>query len=128
MDLNLARYAWDTGALVSILGLLTVFAVLAIIMFVLLIMERIFAKKPATKKEVKETKPEVKDVQAPRKKPEVVANKPAVQNDAELVAVISAAIAASMGVPARSLKIKSFKRVGKAWNDASRQENIYNSL
>ncbi len=129
MNLNLARYAWDTGALVSILGLLTVFSVLVIIMLVLMIMERIFAKKPeAPKKEVKETKPEAKDVQAPRKKPEVTAKKPVAQNDAELVAVISAAIAASMGVPARSLKIKSFKRVGKAWNDASRQENIYNSL
>jgi len=49
-------------------------------------------------------------------------------DDGELVAVITAAIAASMGVPQRSIKIKSFKRVGKAWNDASRQENVYNNF
>lgn len=123
MNLNLSQYAWDTGALVSILGLLTVFAVLAIIMLVLLVMERIFAKNSLPKKTVvKEKAPEVK----PEVKAEVVPVKKA--DDGELVAVITAAIAASLGVPERSLKIKSFKRVGKGWNDASRQEKIYNNL
>ena len=123
MELNLGLYAWDTGVLVSILGLLTVFAVLIIIMMVLMIMERIFAKNSLPKKtEVKEraheVKPEVKAEVAPVKK----------ADDGELVAVITAAIAASLGVPQRSLKIKSFKRVGKGWTEASRQENIYNNL
>lgn len=123
MNLNMAKYAWDTGALVSILGLLTVFSVLAIIMLVLLVMERIFSKNSLPKKTVvKEKTPEVK----PEVKAEVVPVKKA--DDGELVAVITAAIAASLGVPQRSLRIKSFKRVGKAWNDASRQENIYNNL
>jgi len=123
MNLNLSQYAWDTGALVSILGLLTVFTVLAIIMIVLIIMERIFAKNSSPKKTVAKEK-------APEAKPEVKVEKAPIKNtdDGELVAVITAAIAASMGVPQRSIKIKSFKRVGKAWNDASRQENVYNNF
>ena len=123
MNLNLSQYAWDTGALVSILGLLTVFTVLAVIMVVLMIMERIFAKNSSPKKTVAKEK-------APEVKPEVKVEKAPVKNtdDGELVAVITAAIAASMGVPQRSIKIKSFKRVGKAWNDASRQENVYNNF
>jgi len=123
MNLNMAKHAWDTGALVSILGLLTVFTVLAIIMLVLLVMERIFAKNSLPKKAVAQEK-------APEVKPEVKAEATPVKkaDDGELVAVITAAIAASLGVPQRSLRIKSFKRVGKAWNDASRQENIYNNL
>lgn len=123
MELNMGLYAWDTGVLVAILGMLTVFAVLIIIMMVLMIMERIFAKNSLPKKtEVKEKTPEVK----PEVKAEVVPVKKA--DDGELVAVITAAIAASLGVPQRSLKIKSFKRVGKGWTEASRQENIYNNL
>ena len=123
MNLNLSQYAWDTGVLVSILGLLTVFTVLAVIMIVLMIMERIFAKNSLPKKTVAKEK-------APEVKPEVKVEKAPVKNtdDGELVAVITAAIAASMGVPQRSIKIKSFKRVGKAWNDASRQENVYNNF
>ena len=68
MNLNLSQYAWDTGVLVSILGLLTVFAVLAIIMIVLIIMERIFAKNSSPKKTVEKEK-------APEAKPEVKVEK-----------------------------------------------------
>lgn len=123
MELHMYKYAWDTGALVSVLGILTVFAVLATIMIVLLIMERIFAKNSLPKKTVAKEK-------APEVKPEVKAEAAPVRktDDAELVAVITAAIAASLGVPQRNLKIKSFKRVGRAWTEASRQENIYNNL
>ena len=74
-------------------------------------------------------KPEVaKTVVAPVKKEEQVINE---VNDEELVAVISAAIAASMGISVPQLNIKSIKRVAQttpAWAVASRQEQIAGKL
>lgn len=53
------------------------------------------------------------------------------QNDEELVAVIAAAIAASMGVQMPELNIKSIRRIPQsipAWGLAGRQEQIYSKL
>ena len=74
-------------------------------------------------------KPEVsKAVVSPVKKEEPVVNE---VDDEELVAVIAAAIAASMGVGIPQLNIKSIKRVpqtGPAWGIAGRQEQIAGKL
>lgn len=74
-------------------------------------------------------KPEVsKAVVTPAKKEEPVANE---VDDEELVAVIAAAIAASMGVGIPQLNIKSIKRVPQtvpAWGIAGRQEQISGKL
>lgn len=53
------------------------------------------------------------------------------ENNDELVAVIAAAVAASMGVSIPELNIKSIRRVPQmttAWASASRQEQIYGKL
>lgn len=76
-----------------------------------------------------ENKPEVsKAVVTPVKKEEPVVNE---VDDEELVAVIAAAIAASMGVGIPQLNIKSIKRVpqtGSTWGIAGRQEQIAGKL
>ena len=77
-----------------------------------------------------EKKPEVtKIVVAPVvKREEQVINE---VNDEELVAVISAAIAASMGLSIPQLNIKSIRRIQQttpAWAVASRQEQISGKL
>lgn len=69
-----------------------------------------------------------KPVVAPVEKEEIVANE---VNDEELVAVISAAIAASMGLSVPQLNIKSIKRMPQttpAWAVASRQDQISRKL
>jgi len=53
------------------------------------------------------------------------------EDDEELVAVIAAAIAASMGVNVSDLNIKSIKRIpqsGPVWSRIGRQEQISNRL
>lgn len=74
-------------------------------------------------------KPEVeKTVVTPVKKEDPVINE---VNDEELVAVIAAAIAASMGVGIPQLNIKSIRRIPQstpAWAVASRQEQILGKL
>ena len=71
---------------------------------------------------------ESKTVVAPVKKEDIVTNE---VNDEELVAVISAAIAASMGLSVPQLNIKSIRRIQQttpAWAVASRQEQIAGKL
>lgn len=76
-----------------------------------------------------EKKPEVeKAVVTPVEKEEAEINE---VNDEELVAVIAAAIASSMGVSVSQLNIKSIKRMTQsspAWAVASRQEQIAGKL
>ena len=71
---------------------------------------------------------EAKTVVVPVKKEEAVINE---VNDEELVAVISAAIAASMGLSVPQLNIRSVRRVQQtrpAWAVASLQEQIAGKL
>ena len=52
-------------------------------------------------------------------------------NDEELVAVIAAAVAASLGISIPEVNIKSIKRVpqrSSAWSATNRQEQIYGKL
>lgn len=71
----------------------------------------------------------VKEVVIPAK-----ANEPVVDstvNDEELVAVIAAAIAVSLGVSIPEVNIKSIRRMPQstpAWSVASRQEQIFSKL
>lgn len=96
-------------------GMLMIFLVLAILMVVLMIMERFFASSKQPKPEKKE---EVKAAPAP------VAPTPVAQDNGALVAAITAAIAATLaaeqgGAPeVGGFRVVSFKRVGNrsAWN------------
>ena len=104
------------GGQTTIIGLAIVFAVLVILMFVLKIMEKIFAPKTVKKAEVVAPVSVVKQA-------EVVET----EDDEEIIAVLTAAIAASLNTSTYNLKIKSFRRVANnapAWNKAGLNETI----
>lgn len=109
------------GQALTITGFSIVVVFLGLIMISLLI--------SALKNISGEKKVEVsKTVVTPVKKEEPVINQ---VDDEELVAVIAAAIAASMGVTIPQLNIKSIRRIPQttaAWAVASRQEQISNKL
>lgn len=112
---------WGEALLVAVLGIGIVFIVLALIMGVLMLMEKIFAPKneaPAKAQEVKQVK----------EAPKAAAQEVKTVDDSELIAVLTAAIAASLNTSTYNLKIKSYRKLGgtgSAWNNASRKENIY---
>lgn len=98
------------GLAYTIMGICIVFLILIIIMFVIKAMA-LFS--------------------APEKKTETIAAEPALveavpeTDDLELVAVITAAIAASLNTSTASIRVKSYKKVG-AWNNAGRREVLEN--
>ena len=104
------------GAVVAIIGLCTVFAVLAILWGVLELMRIIFTAK--SKKTAKPA-PAAATV-AP------VAPSAQAEDDSELIAVLTAAIAASLNQSTYNLKIKSYRRVDSApvWNRTARRDNL----
>ena len=110
------KLVWQT----PLLGMLMIFAVLSLLWGVLAIFRVIFDKTPKEKKQPKAEKP----APAPAAKPEAAPAAPVAQSndDAQLVAVITAAVAAYMqseGNPAPdgNFRVVSFKRVsGRAWN------------
>lgn len=95
-------------------GMLMVFAVLATLMLVLMLMERIFVKKPAPKKAESAPAPAVAPAPAPEPEPTVV------EDDGAIVAAITAAIAVVLaeGGYNGGFRVVSFKRADRrsAWN------------
>lgn len=95
-------------------GMLMVFAVLATLMLVLMLMERIFVKKPAPKKAESAPAPAVAPAPAPEPEPTVV------EDDGAIVAAITAAIAVVLADEGNTdgFRVVSFKRADKrsAWN------------
>lgn len=108
--------ALKEGMLVTGVGLLIVFSVLIILMLVMMAMKKIFYK---------EDKPKTENNAPTPSAPAVVQN---VQgDDTQLIAVITAAIAASLNTSTYNLNIRSFKRVGNStpdWSKAGLRENI----
>lgn len=92
------------GIQTTLLGMSVVFSVLIILWAVLSIFKLVFTQSNTEKKsEVPAPAPVVAPV------PEVVPA-PAVSDDAELVAVITAAIASMMDAPQTSFRVVSFRR------------------
>ena len=104
------------GAVVAIIGICTVFTVLAILWGVLELMRVIFSLKD--KKQTAKTA-----APAPAPAPAPVC---AEEDDSELIAVLTAAIAASLNQSTYNLKIKSYRRVDSAptWNRTARLDNL----
>ena len=108
------------GLPIAIIGYVMVFVVLAILWGAIEIMRLVLAPK---KPKVAEKTPEVKTVVASN----AVAEEQV--DEGELVAVLTAAVAASLNTSTYNLKIKSFKRidtVNNAWSNASRNDAINN--
>lgn len=116
--------ALSKGLQTTVIGLVIVFGVLAVLMIVLILMKKIFYKEPAKKVQVQ-------PAQVAKPVPAAPAEVNEELDDAELVAVLTAAIAASLNTSTYNLQIKSYRRVGgcaPAWNQAGLQETINSRL
>lgn len=123
------------GASVAVMGLAVVFlGLISLIIITVLypkiakaLISRSSAKKEAAKgSKSKSVKPE-KPVAAQTAAAPVAAANPA--HDDALIAVITAAIAASLGTSANGIVIKSIERTGRnmpAWGARGRIEQVYN--
>lgn len=114
--------ALGEGLQVTVVGLCIVFSVLIILMLVLMAMKVIFYKpaqtsapnKAASKIEPEPTKPKTED------------NKSEI-DEGELIAVLTAAVAASLNTSTYNLNIKSYRRIGNSspsWNRAGLNDVI----
>ena len=109
--------ALSTGGKVTVLGLAIVFSVLVVLMLILMLFKVIFYKDPKKKA----VKAEAAPVETVSEEPQV--------NEEELIAVITAAVAASLNTSTYNLQIKSYRRIEDkkpAWNKAGLRETINN--
>lgn len=105
------------GAVVAVIGLCTVFLVLLILWGVLELMHVCF-----TIGQKSDSKPA-----APAQAPTPVAPVVKDEDDSELIAVLTAAVAASLNQSTCNLKIKSYRRVDSTapvWNRTARHDNL----
>lgn len=110
--------ALSTGGKVTVLGLAIVFSVLIVLMLILMLFKVIFYKDP--KKQAK--KAQSAEEAAPQSAAPQV-------NEEELIAVLTAAVAASLNTSTYNLQIKSYRRIEDkkpAWNRAGLRETINN--
>ncbi len=111
--------ALSTGLETTIIGLSIVFLVLITLMLVLIAMKYIFAPKKDKK---------AKAV-VPKQEPVEVFEQVAEEDEEELIAILTAAVAASLNTSTYNLKIKSFRRIGTSsttWQRAGLNETIDN--
>ena len=117
--------AISQGLMVTGVGLLIVFGVLALLMLALMAMKALFYKEPESlKKKETDVKPVVEAVQP-------VAMQKSANDDSELIAVLTAAVAASLNTKTSGICIKSFRRVGSnapLWNRAGVNEMVNSRL
>lgn len=112
------------GVPIAIIGYAMVFVVLAILWGIIELMHVILTPKPSKhikKEDLKTTQNSIVD-----EKIETVVETEQV-DEGELVAVLTAAVAASLNTSTYNLKIKSFKRIdtkNNAWSTASRNDAI----
>jgi len=117
--------ALSNGVMTAVVGLAVVFLVLIILMLIIMAMEKIFVQeKPKEEpKKVIASKPEPAKINAPTaaKAPEEK------KEEEELIAVLTAAVAASLNTSTYNLRIKSYRRIenhSTAWNRAGVRETI----
>ncbi len=105
------------GAVVAVIGICTVFTVLAVLWGVLELMRVIFTAK---------NKKTAAVPAAPAPAPAPTAVPTTTEDDSELIAALTAAIAASLNQSTSNLKIKSYRRIENApvWNRTARRDNL----
>lgn len=109
------------GLQVTVIGLAIVFGVLVILMLVLMAFKAIFYKEPGKAKQAQESVTPVKTEAKvkPVSESEI--------DEEELVAVLTAAVAASLNTSTYNLRIRSYRRVGNsspAWNKAGLSDAV----
>ncbi len=106
------------GAIIAVVGYVLVFIVLSVIWGILELSKKFFTRKTDKAEEAVTSSP------APKAETKVETG----EDEDELIAVLTAAVAASLGrTSTYNLKIKTYRRVGSsspAWNKISRQENL----
>ena len=100
------------GIVITIEGILVVFLILILIMLTIYAMS-LFSGEKKTKKTVEPVKAEPV--------PETVTEETPV-DECELIAVLTAAVAACMGTSSSSVNIRSYKKVSSAWGNAAKRE------
>lgn len=127
MDLNTVWSANDlimAGLAYTVMGMLVVFMILIIIMLVIKAMA-LFSKEKTEISNNEKGKLELKKAEAAPAPAAAAAVKN--DDDSELVAVITAAIASMMGESATGFRIRSYRRVqDDEWNKAGRREVLEN--
>lgn len=112
--------ALTMGGETTVIGLAIVFSVLIILMIVLMLFRVIFYKDPNKKKAVA-VKTETPVTVAEEQTDDM--------DETELIAVLTAAVAASLNTSTYNLQIKSYRRTDNkmpAWNRAGISETINN--
>lgn len=102
------------GVTVTVQGILVVFLILVLIMLIIKAMS-LFMSKDEKKTPQMSVEEPAAQVQAPEE-----------ANEEELIAVITAAVAACMGQSAASVNIRSYKKVSSAWGNAAKREILDN--
>jgi len=117
---------FSEGIVVTIIGMGTVFSVLILLWLVLELMKKIFDKveKQEQTTATNSQQEQTFDFMEEREKSEEI-------NDEELIAVLTAAVAASLNQSTYNLKVTSFRRVNNVspiWNTVGRQEQLETRL
>lgn len=112
--------ALSTGGITTLTGLSIVFGVLVILMIVLYLFKVIFYKDPV------KAAPKAPAQAEPAPEVEEIVEE---EDEEELIAILTAAVAASLNTSTYNLQIKSYRRVPNkrpAWNTAGLRETIGN--
>lgn len=115
---------------VTVLGLIIVFASLAILYFAIVFMEKLISR-PQKAAEMVESKPSIDETVDLDYEKSVNDSEEDTAYNTELIAVITAAIAASLHVPTQDVVIRSIRRVRDTtpiWAKMGRIEQINNML
>lgn len=108
--------ALSEGLQVTVIGLVIVFSILVILMLVMMAMKVIFYREGKKS-----------EVQAPPVSQNAVREPEQNIDEAELIAVLTAAVAASLNTSTYNLNIKSYRRIGNSapgWNQAGLRDVI----
>lgn len=109
------------GMVTLVLGLGVVFVALTALIIILEVMGKFFSnldKKTEIEKAVA--------LAAVPVEPEPVLIETAPEDDLELIAVITATIAASMGTSVSGLQVRSIRKTNNTWKMSGRTEQLYN--
>lgn len=111
------------GVVITIEGILVVFAILILIMLTIYAMGMFSGAKPKKAKKSEQQKQNSLSQPVEEIAPKEVE---AAVDENEIIAVLTAAVAACMGQSAASVNIRSYKKVSSAWNNAAKREVLDN--
>lgn len=103
--MNQSISAFLEGIPTFILSVLVVFVMLELLIIAIVLLGKLVTYVANKSKKIEVVKPEIKTIE------EVIQNQEEIQDELELIAVITAAIAASIGTSSDQLKVRSLRKV-----------------